>query len=225
MEAYNSINKADKEQVEAILRRIQLEGFDVIAGPDADVQAILDEVAKDGGAQGLMQIGIKSKGITEQVNKFAQDYARERAAEMVGMKRIGDTLIPNPSPRWSINEGTREMLRDTVSEAIDEGWSSQTLAKAVKESHAFSDGRAMNIARTEIAFADAAGNMAAYRESGVVSGKGWLLGPDSCDVCIGNAEAGVIGLDDTFPSGDDTAPAHPHCTCDVIPVVSNEEDE
>jgi hypothetical protein len=66
--------------------------------------------------------------------------------------------------------------------------------------------------------------MIAYKESGVVSGKEWLLGSehDQDDECDDNVAAGVIALDDSFPSGDDEAPAHPNCVCDVLPVLAEE---
>ena len=85
--------------------------------------------------------------------------------------------------------------------------------------------RAELIARTESAIADVAGNMISYRESGVVEKKGWLVGEDSCDECQANADEGDIDLDEAFSDGSDCAPAHPRCTCDIVPRVSELPDD
>jgi hypothetical protein len=53
--------------------------------------------------------------------------------------------------------------------------------------------------------------------------KSWVGG--TCDVCQENADAGWIDMDDTFPSGDDEPPAHPHCDCDIETRDSSDEEE
>lgn len=71
--------------------------------------------------------------------------------------------------------------------------------------------------------AQQAGSLAEWQESGVVTGKEALLSNDHDyeDECDDNADAGVIALDEAFPSGDDTAPFHVHCECDVAAVVGD----
>ena len=144
----------------------------------------------------------------------------------VGTKENPD-WIPNPDAKWQITESTREYLRADATQAIEEGWSTDKLKAELKDNYAFPDARAEMISRTEIARADVEGNMAAYRQSGIVVGKQWILGSeyDDNDECLENAEAGVIPLDAAFPSGDDAPPAHPHCLCDVVPVLIDEEGE
>jgi len=172
------------------------------------------------------QIGLTDPAtdITDQVNERAVAWARERAAELVGMRRLEDgTLVPNPNAEWTIAENTREMLRGTVVDAIEQGTSTADLAAQLTESYAFGDARAEAIARTELARADVAGNMEAYRGSGMVSGKQWVLGsehgePDECDDA---AALGVVALDDDF-GGIGDPPAHPNCVCDVLPVLAEE---
>lgn len=43
--------------------------------------------------------------------------------------------------------------------------------------------------------------------------KQWVGG--TCEVCMENADAGWIPIDDEFPSGDDEPPAHPNCSCEL----------
>jgi hypothetical protein len=63
--------------------------------------------------------------------------------------------------------------------------------------------------------------MIAYKESGIVEGKEWILGSehDDDDECDDNVNDGVIPLDEAFSSGDMEPLAHPKCVCDVMPVL------
>jgi hypothetical protein len=65
------------------------------------------------------------------------------------------------------------------------------------------------------------GYRVARDEVGVKVRKEWILGPNPCVICEENADEGDIDLDDVFPSGDDSPPAHPNCECAVIPVVED----
>lgn len=214
--------KIDNE-VDRILRDLDFAGWAVAVG---DVQDVIDRITRDGGAQALIQIGIKDTDITEQVNARALEFAKNRAAELVGKKWSGGKLIDNPNAEYAITDGTRELLRSTVYQAIDERWSIDELATAIAEGNAFSEDRADLIARTEVARADVAGNMTGYRESGVVEKKVWLLSNDHDidDECNDSADQGAIDLDEDFVGGD-APPAHPGCLCDIAPVVSEDDTE
>lgn len=74
------------------------------------------------------------------------------------------------------------------------------------------------IARTEPTFAESAGSLLGYAESGAVDGKGWSV-EDPCEVCQGNADDDIIPLDEEFSSGDQAPPAHPNCKCAVYAAV------
>lgn len=187
-------------------------------------EPMLVSIAISGGTEALAQIGVEFDDVEDLMRERAEVWARNRAAEMVGMRREGDTLIPNPDAKWQITEGTRDMIRSTTEQALDEGWSAQEMAKNIADSAAFSDARATMIARTEIAKADVAGSMVGYRASGIVQGKQWLTAEDDLvsDECLSCEAAGVIGLDDNFPTGEDAPPNHPNCRCAVVPVMDDE---
>lgn len=217
------------QDVDAILKRMEFSAF---AEAIAPMGAILGRVYSDGAKEAMIQIGIENQDhLTDLLNERASLFAENRAAELVGMTNVGTKenpdWMPNPDAKWQITESTREYLRADVAQAIEEGWSTDHLAEQLKENYAFSDARAEMISRTEIARADVEGNMAAYRQSGVVMGKQSVLGSehDEDDICTENADAGVIPLDAAFPSGDDAPPYHPRCVCDVIPVLMDEEGE
>jgi hypothetical protein len=159
-------------------------------------------------------------------------YAADRAAELVGMRVLEDgSVVPNPNPVYAITDSTREMLRGTVAQALEEGWSPQQLKTAVKENYAFSNVRALNIARTELSAAHGHGSLAAAKASGVIQSKSWIKGSEHSepDVCDDNADQGPIPLEDTFTSGDPCEPAHPACSCSVIyhvkPTDADDQDD
>lgn len=187
----------------------------------------LRKMAADGAKQSLAQVRVNDDGITDLANENAIAWADERAAELVGMKwdDAAEDYVPNPSAVWRIDDVTREGINDLVVQALDEGWSNDTLAENIRDSYLFSDARAETIARTETARADVQGNLIGYSASGVVIGKEWITADDE-DVsseCQANAAQGVIGLEDSFVSGADAPPEHPNCRCDVLPVVGEED--
>ncbi|MCL4504106.1 MAG: phage head morphogenesis protein [Deltaproteobacteria bacterium] len=220
---------AEDDKIEKLLAELDLAG---ISATREEAAAILAKAAANGGDAVFVQIGFYGKeaagrefdelaaadlltadelAIVNQVNKLAVEWAENRAAELV----------------TKIEESTRDYLRADVTQAVEEGWSTQQLADHLADNFGFSEARSELIARTETAFADCNGNFMAYKSSGVVQGKEWLLGSghDDDDECDLNADAGVIGLDEAFPSGDLVPPAHPRCVCDFLPVLEGQEAE
>lgn len=193
-----------------------------------EVQQLLLSVTEDGIRVAFAQIGVTpSAELTAQVNLQALDFARERAAELVGMRIGADgALLENPDAEWAISDATRTLLRGDIVSALEEGLSNQDFAAHLEQSYAFSADRAEAIARTEIARADVEGNMTAWRDSGVVGGKEWFLSADheDDDECDDAAALGVVPLDDDF-GGIGDPPAHPRCQCDVSPVLASEMED
>jgi len=213
--------------VAQILALIDAEDFAVLANGTAD---LLGRVSEASGHDALLTLGFKEDSdasLFDVVNEHVVATAKKRGAELVGMKYDEDgKLIPNPNPKWATSDGTRELLRGTVQDAVEEGWSAKQLADAVEQHYAFSESRAEMIGRTEIARAQGQGNLAAWKNSGVVSKKSWLLGSehDDDDECDDNSDAGQIAIDDEFPSGDDAEPAHPRCVCVTVAHVEDESE-
>lgn len=218
-----SIEKADDTDITRILGKVKLEGLVDLYG---DISDVLSALAADGAVSALIQVGITDDAaMFTLVNERAIKWANEHAAEMVGKKLIDDHLVDNPNAAWQIEDSTRDMLRGTVSDALDGGWSNQRLAEAILENTAFSDSRAEMIARTETAFADVEGNVIAYRESGLVKGKEWLTAEDDkvSDECQANEEQGEIDFEDAFSSGEMWPPNHPNCRCDFVPTLIEQD--
>lgn len=193
---------------------------------------ILEDVADDGATVAVGQVLEFAGGAADaeldamlsQANERAIEWARDRAAQLVGMRQDEEgNWIPNPNEQWQIDNTTRDAIRDLVAKAEEEGWSTDQLAEEIGGAACFEDARAEMVARTETAFADVAGNMEGYRASGLVQGKEWILGDDACEECVALSEMGPIPLNESFPGGYDGPPAHPNCRCDVIPVLTEEE--
>jgi hypothetical protein len=207
-ESAEKLEKMSREEALALLQSLNLDWHDL----GDDLETVLAAIAQDGAAQALAQIGVAATtSIVDQVNEKAVAWAEQHAADLV-------TNLANT---------TRDKLRGDLAASIELGMSVNEIAAIIGKDYAFSEDRAELIAQTERAFADVAGNMTAYRESGVVSGKEWVLGPEHDDAldcnCSDNADAGVIGLDENFPGGEDAPPDHPGCVCDVLPVVSEDD--
>lgn len=217
-----SLTKADQPQpktVDEILGEIDTSGLSVVSGV---AQTVLEKVYQEGASAALEQLGfVADMDALDQLNEKAAEYAQERGAYLVGKKVQDDgTVVDNPNAEYAIDETTREMLRGDVATAIEQGLSNDELADMIAGNYAFSADRAETVARTETAFADVAGNMAAYREASVPSKK-WIVGDGCCDECQA-LDGEVVAMDDPFSSGDDAPPAHPNCRCDVVPVFDEE---
>jgi phage portal protein BeeE len=154
-------------------------------------------------------------------------------------------FLDNYIPRLarSISTTSAEAIGRIIADTVrTEGADQAAVRSAIMESPAFSaDGianRADMIARTELARAQVAGTQAAWRQSGVVIAKRWVLSPDPCEFCKALAnQFNAISLDSMFaPQGavvrgtaggllklDYEAisgpPLHPNCRCDLEAIL------
>lgn len=140
------------------------------------------------------------------VNENAVTWAQQHAAALV----------------TAINDTTWRQINELVVTTVEGGFGHKELAEAIRTNLAFTRARAEMIARTEIQFANVAGNLIGYRASGTEQ-KEWLVADsDVCDDCL-MMDGTVEGIDAPFtlPSGEevDGPPAHPRCRCDCLPVV------
>jgi len=232
--------------IQGVLDELQFTGFAVLAEPEGVTAKALGTLFKGGvldafetvsAAMGtaVEDVGVASGsggvvGIsTAQVNARSIAFAEARAAEMVGMTRdaASGALVPSADARYVISEATRDMIRAQVAEAVRGGMSVQEIAALLEDAYAFSPARADLIARTELVRANNEGNLAGYKASGVVTGKGWQTAEDELveEICEHNAAAGILPLDDDFPSGDPAPPAHPRCRCAIYPAVEDVTEE
>jgi hypothetical protein len=201
-------------------------GLDALTEMVAENTVLFQRVFSESGLKALGSLNVNEREIVNLVNQDALSYAEKRAAEMVGRRLVDGRLIENPNAKWAISDSTREGLRSLVEQAYEQGWTPAQLKKQIEAHYEFSRGRAEMIARTEMSRASMTGAIEAWRKSGVVTSKVWLLSADhpedKPDVCDDNAEQGPIPLDEPFASGDDAPVAHPNCWCSMAPVVETE---
>lgn len=194
------------------LENIEINWDDLIPEITPDLEA----ASLDAAESFMLRIGLndqKDAALWKKVLDQARKIARERAAELVGRRVLPDgRIVDNPNAEWAITETTRAALRELSSQAIDEGWTVSQLQHQILEHETFSPARALNIARTETAYARSHGNHEAAKGVGMKY-KSWIPHSDCCDVCQANADQGRIAIDEPFDSGDDCVPAHPSDMC------------
>ena len=187
-----------------------------ITWPDLidDLRGIFGEIGNESGQDLLTTLGFDpGDPLFDKVAESTLENGAARAAELVGKRILADgSVVDNPDAEYAITDSTREMLYATINDALESGMSAGALRNEIVDTYAFSARRALNIARTERSFAQNGGALTAAKASGVVKGKYWPREGDlPCDICDENEAAGVIPLDDDFPSGDPSPPGHPGC--------------
>ncbi len=149
-------------------------------GPPLDFSGIVEEIEAsllEATTAGLEDAAASIGGVLGTPPERAIQYARDRAAEMVGMRRLDDgTLVENPDARFAIDDVMRADINAKVTAAVEQGWSPQRLRADLTDLLGFS--RAETVARTETAHAY--GNAAAefYKESEVAHVE--ILDGDGC---------------------------------------------
>lgn len=202
----------ERDALDAIMDELR-DTWEAIA---RQAEKLLTGAALAGAAKGGLELTIMDADALNLINTTAQEWAYDRAAELVGMRRLKDgTFVENPSARWAISESTRNKLRICITDIFeqDEPRTLRGLENRIQDAGLFTDTRASMIARTEISFAQTQGNVTAWRESGLVRTVDWVLASDHVkdDVCDTNAEAGPYELADV-----PTLPAYPFCYCALV---------
>lgn len=219
-------DSGDSNAADELLANINFDSWEELHGI---LSSGISTVASDGVKQGLLQLRIDEASMDAmlgQVNDKAVDFARERAAELVGKQIRNGQVVDNPNADYSITEATRAMIRADITQAMEEGWSNDALAEVLQDNYAFSELRAESIARTETAIADVEGNLIAYEDTGLVGGKEWLTAPGCCPACA-DLDGKIVPLDGYFVPGSyrKNVPLHPGCRCDLLPVLTEDMPE
>lgn len=216
--ALPGVEKADKPEIDidGIIDDLDLA---LLLTDEEDLAEFLEEIYGDSGRIALSSFGSQSAvgDLVDQVYDRAVIWANDRAASLVGK---------GPDGVSEIEDSTRKMLRGTIAKGLADNVGTPNIAKLIRDSYAFSEERAELIAFTEVTSANSEGALEGYRkaaEIGVKMGKSWLVLEDACVICDGNADAGIIELDEPFPSGDMAPGAHPNCRCVLVPEVLEAE--
>lgn len=152
-------------------------------------------------------------------------------AAKIARRQAGELLV-------GVSDATKRTVAEAIAQGIMEAESPVEIARRVRDASAyqFSNARALTIARTETNRAMNIGLEQAFIQSGVVTGKRWLLSGDPCPLCVAMAgrEADLGG---TFAAKGDSVtledgrvvvmnhdlvvpPAHPNCGCTFEAILS-----
>jgi HK97 family phage portal protein len=183
----------------------------------------------------------KMKALPVNFDKHGEDlkaYARSESIRLAN--RAAD----------STNRWTAVKFSKVIGDGVANGETIPEIAERVK-TWAVKDGdaerattrRALTIARTEAQRASRRAEVEAWKASGVVSGKTWLLAPDPCEFCEAASDAfskNAVGLEDSFYGEGseiigkdggimvadyeaiDGPPLHPNCRCALQPRLDDE---
>lgn len=153
----------------------------------------------------------------------------------------------------SVNRWTSVKFSEVIGNGVANGESIPQIADRVQE-WAVKDNdaeratrrRALTIARTEAQRASRRAEVQAWKASGVVTGKTWLLAPDPCEFCEAASDAfsknavdidgsfygqgsEIIGKDGGVMVADyesiDGPPLHPNCRCSMQPKLDDEYED
>ena len=120
----------------------------------------------------------------------------------------------------SIDQTRLNVLGRTLAQALDEGWSTDQLSRAlgtVLDNPAWSD----MIARTEIRRATTASSLDSYQANGIQMAEWSIADGNACLICQGNAGQGPTPIADGW-DGSTGPPAHPNCGCVLLPVINTD---
>jgi SPP1 gp7 family putative phage head morphogenesis protein len=119
------------------------------------------------------------------------------------------------------NKETIVNLGTALSDSIALGLDAESAAVMIGK-HVASPARALTIAITEQNRAMSFGSIQRYKEAELQKME-WAVS-DPCDICAKN-DGQVIVIGQSFASGDQQPPAHPHCRCVLLPVIPGMEEE
>jgi hypothetical protein len=140
-----------------------------------------------------------------------------QAAAAWAAKNAGQ-LIPG------IDDYTIQLIADAVSEGIQEQLGVSGTAQLINQIlDDMTSTRAATIATTEMNAAMSEAALQKLTRLGIAY-KQWILGPNPCEICQDNEDAGAIEVDEDFPSGDARPPAHPNCECAVTGARAPEDE-
>ncbi len=157
--------------------------------------------------------------LTSTISGAYEQLAAELASDATITEDTMATYLRNNGLRkitGSLNQTTIDRLRNAIADAYEAGADFNGLVDVIKAEYAgFSSVRAQMIAQTELNNAYNFGRKLLGLDLGMTE-KSWSCdGPNPCEICLGNQDAGWIPLEDSFPSGDQMPTSHPGCFCSL----------
>lgn len=169
----------------------------------------LSDAGIEGAASGVI-------GTFDIVDPYTLDFLRNQSAYTIkGIDATTRAFISETL--WTFLGGASDVFApqnvDSVARILQ-----QVSAQWDTDLANMSRARAFLISVTETARAESFGSFAAMWQTGVLY-KYWMITSGACLICMGNAEAGNIGILESFPGGFQAPPQHPKCRCSLSAFV------
>jgi SPP1 gp7 family putative phage head morphogenesis protein len=177
---------------------------------------------------------------TIELEPYLQNMATITGQDANQLIGLDDPYIPSEQLRKRIQGNVRKFtesmvetdqdhLSDLIVAGIDDGKGVPEISSAIKSDFVdYSANQATRITRTEVLRSANQSAVDAFKQSGVVEGKQWVIA-GTIDECAGydgeivTLDNGFYGSDSEFQDGD--PPLHPNCKCVVIPVLESSSDD
>jgi hypothetical protein len=175
---------------------------------------LLVDSAQAGVGAGATQLDLDDEALINATSAEVAQWARERAAEMVGMRWVGDKLEVNPDAKFAFSDTTMERLADAISTLFEEERISlRDVEDALATTGIFDEDRVTFISKTEVANAQANANLQMWKNSKNIQEIDWelSLAHDHDDECDELALGSPYPIDAVPPF-----PAHPNCMCALV---------
>jgi len=178
---------------------------EMITEATLDFEPILTQVATQSGIEAIKLVNEEyvyspfniQKTVKERVEKFAESMVKTDKDKLIGI----------------ITDGVRE------------GSSVPEISTAIRDTFAdYSKTQADVIVRTEVASAASSAQIDAWKQTGEVEGKEWIV-TDPCPECE-PYDGEIVSLSKNFYGASEFAdgdpPLHPNCRCAIVPVLVGE---
>ena len=217
LSSLDEVKPGDAEQV--------IDKFDEILQPlwetlPAKIEQALIDVTSEGAVNALFDLAVTDRSFFTSVNRLALSWARNRSAEMVGMRWSGGQLVENTKAEWAISETTRDSIQNLVADIFKPDEDGRRagipqLTDRIRNATDFSDARAETVARTEVKNAAIQGQWDAWKASGLIKEVDFIYAELStvCELCIDLSEGSPYLLEECPHPVRDT---HPNCNCSLV---------
>lgn len=173
-----------------------------------------------------------------ELGPLLQNMAVIAGQEANGLLDVKDPYVPSDALRKRVEgnvskftesmvETDQEHLSSLIIAGIDDGKGVPEISSAIKSEFTdYSANQATRITRTEVLRSANQSAVDAFKQSGVVEGKQWVIHGAEDDCASYDGE--IVTLDGNFYTGgndfqDGDPPLHPNCKCIVIPVLSQDD--
>lgn len=231
-----------KAQAEAVAERLASQGVptsQMIGDIDREIRDQKWVVQIKGASEPYVRHGM-TQGITAGARVLPQPLADRVSFDYANpeVQRYVDKATTRLAT--GLNETTSVKVREVLGSSLSEGKTIPQITERVKSTMQVDGARAETIARTESARAYSQGQVEAWKQTGVVKGKRWVLAPDACEFCraaarlfgetpvdlnqpffpkgatLAGVKGGVMTLDYDDVNG---PPLHPNDRCSVSAVL------